>query len=115
MGKDQEGDDGTDTRTMKGAKAIGVVLVGADKKKKKLDAAYQWVNGDLMSFIRTLTEQLWTGLKGIGANKPEQYARRKKCVVQLLLLYKKTVAYLGHLNDAAAQSEIEALAMAAMH
>merc|ERR1712130_841907 len=91
-----------------------VSVININKKKSKLDSKYQWIHGNLLSFIKKLTVQLWTNLKAL-ASKSEQYEKRKKNTDLLLNTYKKAVFYFGKLGDKAIQSEIEVLSMSVIH
>jgi len=83
-------------------------------KKKKLDAKYQWIQGNVLNFIKKLSNELWTNLKSLEP-RSEQYENRRKNILLLLKTYKQTVFYFSKLADTDAQSEVEVLWMHAIH
>eukprot|EP01083_Nonionella_stella_P174501 605122_1 len=114
---DEEARKPKEKKEKKKKKEVAMVTPGVSVMASKLDANYQWVHGNILSFLRKLTDQLWTNLKALSgkAAAGEQYERRKKNVHLLVAAYKKGVFYFGKLGDSNTESEIEVLAMSAIH
>ena len=105
------GDDATSEKAFGDTGGFSVIQLN---KKKKLDPNYQWIHGNLLSYIKKLTNNLWANLKSLEA-KSEQYKKRMKDAKALLKTYKTAVKYFGKLNDRKTQSEIEVLWMSVIH
>lgn len=83
-------------------------------KKKKLDPKYQWIHGNLLSFIKKLTTQLWTNLKSIEP-RSEMYDKRRKNCDLLVKTYKYAAHYYNKLGLPETESEIQVLWMSVIH
>eukprot|EP00484_Ammonia_sp_Unknown_P024443 CAMPEP_0197022996 /NCGR_PEP_ID=MMETSP1384-20130603/3780_1 /TAXON_ID=29189 /ORGANISM="Ammonia sp." /LENGTH=1120 /DNA_ID=CAMNT_0042451133 /DNA_START=59 /DNA_END=3421 /DNA_ORIENTATION=+ len=99
------------------AKKFGLdafAVVQTESKKKNLDPKYQWIQGNLVSYIKKLTLQLWANLKSLDP-KSEQYVKRKKNADLLVKTYKQAIHYFGKLGKKDVMAEMEVLWMAVIY
>merc|ERR1719461_1434446 len=84
-------------------------------RKKQLDKNFEWVYGNLLSFVKKLTVHLFDSLKTMNSKKEIYEQKMTKNVGLLLKTYKRASTYFGKLLDKALQCEVEVLAMSCIH